>query len=330
MEFEFCANCMEDLYENNGVRCIECRKASYCNQACQKAHWKMHKNLCKLQQRVRLEDSETDQKRTNRLFDEWLKEGQKDILGQLFLGYYGWDTLKALSMAEPARRSLVCLKVDFNYNWRTFLLTDPPELIPPVRVDDAVAEQMHSMCDDAQEIMRLTFNPAGVEWACIVACVLRSDKSPTLVGIYVDHNGCVARAPFESLSENLKGITLTSKKFRKWTPLSNKNVSKQIKAIQEDDIFTLFWSYALHMRCAEPRDTSHIIKVDWEEGWGLGEIKKLKRFRVVTKEEAVAEYEEKYHGQEGFDIEFAKLQLALQHNSHEPGPNSKMRPKTWQ
>jgi hypothetical protein len=113
---------------------------------------------------------------------------------------------------------------------------------------------------------------------------------------------------------------LTSKTFDKWTSLSNKNVSKQIKAIKKDDDFTLFWGYALHMHCAEPRDSSHAIKVDWEEGWGLGEIKKLKRFRVVTKEEAMAEYEERCHGQAGFGIDSARLQLDL-HNSHDTDPS---------
>jgi hypothetical protein len=103
---------------------------------------------------------------------------------------------------------------------------------------------------------------------------------------------------------------LTSKTFDKWTSLSNKNVSKQIKAIEEDDNFTLFCSHALHVPCAEPRDSSHAIKVDLEEGWGLGEIKKLKRFRVVVKEEATA-------------LDRAETKLFLQ-NCQDTDPNSKM------
>jgi hypothetical protein len=75
--------------------------------------------------------------------------------------------------------------------------------------------------------------------------------------------------------------------------LSKNNLSKQVKAIEEDHDFTLFCGHTLHLPCAEPRDSSHIIKVDLEKGWGLGEIKKLKRFRVVTKEEAMTEYEER-------------------------------------
>jgi hypothetical protein len=45
-----------------------------------------------------------DQKRTRRCFNEWVKESQQqNITAQLFLGYFGWDTLKAMFMAEPAR-----------------------------------------------------------------------------------------------------------------------------------------------------------------------------------------------------------------------------------
>jgi hypothetical protein len=320
MKFEHCANCAVRLYENNGQRCIECQTTSYCNQVCQRAHWKFHKKVCKLSQLAKLDDLESDEKRISRWFTEWMAEGQKVILPQLFLGYFGWDTLK--SMAEPGRRSVVFLQVNFNYNFRTFLLTEPPgRIIPPVGVDDVLAELMHSKYDEAEE--RKALFPAEKEWAVVVACVRRNGKQPGLLGIFVERNHSIARAPFESLKDNFKGVTLTpKKKFRKWTTLSNKNVSKQIKAIKKDANFTLFWGHALHMLCAEPRDSSHAIKVDLEEGLGLGEIKKLKRFRVVTKEEAMAEYEERCHGQEGFDIESARLQLDLHKSHDDTDPNA--------
>jgi hypothetical protein len=32
--------------ENTLLRCTECKKAAYCNRACQKLHWKTHKSMC--------------------------------------------------------------------------------------------------------------------------------------------------------------------------------------------------------------------------------------------------------------------------------------------
>jgi hypothetical protein len=189
--------------------------------------------------------------------------------------------------------------------------------MPPVGVNDILVEEMHRMYDEAIDKARiLPDNTYSDEWAFVVVCIEFGDGRPVIQGVFVERNDSIAQATFESLSDNFKGTTLTSKTFRKWTPLSKKNISKQIKAIEEDDNFTLFWVCALHMFCAEPRDSSHVIKVDLEEGWGLGEIKKLKRFRVVTKEEAVTKYEERCHVQEGFDIDSARLQLDL-HNSHD-------------
>jgi hypothetical protein len=140
------------------------------------------------------------------------------------------------------------------------------------------------------------------------------------VPIMVARNDGVARVPFERLSDRLKRVTLTSKKFDKWIPLFDQNVSKQVKALTQDgDHFTLFCSHALHESCAEPRDSSHVIKVDLEEGWGLGEIKELKRFWVVIKEEAMADYEERYHQPNSR----AETNLFLQY-CQDTDPNSKV------
>jgi hypothetical protein len=312
MEYDCCASCMQRLYENKAQICIECKRTSYCNKACQRAHWKFHKLQCKCIQESRLVNLEmVDQKRIRHWFTKWMTEGKDSaILAQLFVGCFGWDTLKSMSTAEPTRRSFVSLKVDFNYNWRTFLLTEPPTIIASDSVDNnELLELMHKSYDEAKEKTARFLTEK--EWTLFVACVQCGDKLFRVLNFCIMRDDSTARAPLESLLDNLKGVTLTSKKFHRWTSHSNKNVSKQIKAIKEDDNFTLFWGHALHMHCAEPRDLSHAIMVDWEEGWGLGEIKKLKRFRVVTKEEAVAEYEERCRGQVGFDMESVGLQLDL-------------------
>ena len=42
-----CMNCLKEVESNEYIRCADCRVAKYCNIACQAAHWKVHKNMCK-------------------------------------------------------------------------------------------------------------------------------------------------------------------------------------------------------------------------------------------------------------------------------------------
>lgn len=43
---ETAKNCFNCYAENSLKRCINCKVARYCNQSCQKNHWKTHKMLC--------------------------------------------------------------------------------------------------------------------------------------------------------------------------------------------------------------------------------------------------------------------------------------------
>jgi hypothetical protein len=42
-----CSGCGRTDYEGHLRACSACKKAAYCSQACQKAHWKVHKPECK-------------------------------------------------------------------------------------------------------------------------------------------------------------------------------------------------------------------------------------------------------------------------------------------
>ena len=43
-----CSNCFEKFELCSLMSCESCRKAHYCSKACQKAHWKAHKEYCKI------------------------------------------------------------------------------------------------------------------------------------------------------------------------------------------------------------------------------------------------------------------------------------------
>ena len=53
-----CLNCLKEV--SASLRCSRCRTALYCSKACQKKHWKVHKNIC--------EDSNTDEDNNEKLF----------------------------------------------------------------------------------------------------------------------------------------------------------------------------------------------------------------------------------------------------------------------
>jgi hypothetical protein len=103
-----------------------------------------------------------NQKRFIRLFQEFAAKGD---LSHLFTEYFAWETLKSM---EP-RRLVVVLKVKFNYNFRTFLLTEPPTL----GTQTLCAEQINSVYDEAKEMKLSHPNSREIERAAVVAYIGR-------------------------------------------------------------------------------------------------------------------------------------------------------------
>mgnify|MGYP003497581098 CR=1 FL=1 len=74
-------------------------------------------------------------------------------------------------------------------------------------------------------------------------------------------------------------------------PLKKENITKQVGAIRDSGRFKDHVVHSLRMHSHECRSVScSTLLVHVEEGYGLGEIKSLKRFEVMKSKEATEEY----------------------------------------
>ena len=77
-------------------------------------------------------------------------------------------------------------------------------------------------------------------------------------------------------------------------PLKKENITKQVGAIRDSGCFKDHVVHSLRMHSHECRSVSRsTLLVHVEEGFGLGEIKSLKRFEVMKSKKANEEYKRK-------------------------------------
>lgn len=277
----FCGNCPAiyepgDCSKDNKrmMSCSACKDVFYCSKDCQRAHWKAHKPHCKAHFQSAQKAMEQGYKRGFHLFQKWKHRFCKALLGKMLMVHFGATTLSKMQ----EKKMFVRWDLAFDYNKRTFLPKEKPELVPIKTQDSHQAEMIRdsykrSPESDAVVVAALVCESFGVAFV------------PVGFNLPIE---AVPEVEWDYLIKIMNEMELTRQKSA-WQRLRSENIEKQLHTVRQHTyFFSSFLFHALGVQCRNAKDRrykTHIVRIDMEIGHGLGEIRSLLGFSVEPVEE---------------------------------------------
>jgi hypothetical protein len=267
-----CAYCMKARGAN--LRCAACRNAYYCSKECQRHHWKTHKPWCLTYQKNR-----EDLKREFRLLLQWRDKVKITMLQPLLLRTFTEELL----FAQPATHALV-INVKFHYSWRTFIMSDVPKAVP---VGDLPGIDWDGMNAETEHMTQ----QRGFLHYVLLKTIINREPFISIVrpGVTLEQvQGRTGLPPVESivdffLNKNRHEFVLQSKLFNaEWERRKQGNLFKQWDVVRRTSAFSNFMINLLRLGSASPMHKTHVAVIVFDYGTGLGEIKELCKFTVIT------------------------------------------------
>ena len=278
--------------------CTACKIAKYCGTTCQHAHWKQHKKNCRLVAQCRNTVKACNQKRSLRLLENWRQQAlDKQFLFLLMADHIGPELL--LQITNSSEEYVVIFDLQFDYNRRTFVPTSPPSL-SPLNAFLGLSQEMRDALRSEIQNGKRTRRTSPLEASFGIALLL---ENSTMIGSAFSFTAlfppgaCLGLSWEKSLSlldDGPTSIKLTSSKFASWDDLCNENILAQVKnglKVHDEDTYEAFLANALRVGTKKSLHKTHIVLVDLELGCQLGEIKRIKSFRIAPVAEVLSAIE---------------------------------------
>jgi len=230
---------------------------------CQLAHWKDHKVRCKLTRAGGGRMKDLMSKRKARLLQEWRDLARNGLMPLVLTSSMRRDELEQ----QPAK---VCalLQVDFDYNFKTFMPVDKPVVGP---IPDHMASVVRAKPPQPGNYVHLVVLQIGDRDAIAM---------PT--GMCPESLNYKPPGGWEGLMDVFRNVKLTSSAFDTWMPILQNNLKQQTDLFRSSEAWVEFLFAALHMNTSSPLHGSHIVIIEVELGFGLGELRSLTNFEVTA------------------------------------------------
>ena len=291
---------------NVGLRtCSACKNAWYCSVACQRSHWKSHKPRCLVTRNAKQHAKDVGQKREFSLFNQWKTHMRsRGTLQYVLLSSLGLSSL----MRMESEKQCIGLNLAFDYNRRTFLPTEKPCILP--------IELLRPDQSEAISAAYTTGFPEKKPGYFHVVTLLMVEGMP--IGAFMPMamekpDTPMTTVEWGDLMMLLRETKLSSSKFSKWYAPLNANLKTQLQgAIRESEAFQPFLVNALHIESTKSLHKTHVVVVEMDMSFGLGEIKNLVTFRVDKVADVLNGLEENsglsseaiaYHKTHSFDLD---------------------------
>jgi hypothetical protein len=255
------------------LRCGRCKNVNYCSRDCQKSDWKAHKIPCK----VIASAFGQGPKRQSRLLEEWISRSTRNVK---------WLVGKALTRDRVVQQQpgyIVVIVLDFDYNHETFL---PTKLPPPVMTRDEFPLPLEFQVPPAKE---------NNSWQIAVLCY-QDIKKFFCIGFHTNDDiaGEAEGETWEFLTDCIKAglmLTDTSSVFQKWPPIQETNINLQISPLRATPAWNTFLLAALCMNTDTPLHATHVVVIQFEFGWALGQIQRLDSYKLWAVKDLLADME---------------------------------------
>jgi len=201
-----------------------------------------------------------------------------------------------LQITDSTEEYVVIFDLHFDYNRRTFVPTGPPS-VSPLNALLGLSQEIRDAFQLEIQSGKRTQRTSPLEASFGIALLL---ENSTMIGSLFSFTSQFPTAACLSLSwEKSLGlldsgptsIKLTSSKFASWDDLCHENILAQVKnclKVHDEDTYEAFLANALRVGTKKSLHKTHIVLVDLELGCQLGEIKRLKSFRIAAVAEVLS------------------------------------------
>jgi hypothetical protein len=182
---------------------------------------------------------------------------------------------------------VVSISVAFNYNFMTYLPVVDPQVV-------AIVDLAQGVREDAQAQALLAVSKAQAFPDRMFAHVfLISDANSELksssITPHLNPPGAYQRHSREDIELLIKEeVNLNPGQLQLWQSMLEQNIKAQVNSLKLADStnWTFFLLYSLRVYSTQPRYKTHALLVDYELGFGLGQIDKVTKYKIIKLEEA--------------------------------------------
>jgi hypothetical protein len=205
--------------------------------------------------------------------------------------HYGIAQLKRIQKDQL----VIYMSVDFNYNQRTFLPTEPPDLLAPSDLQELNPTLAQAGRDQYASCLQRV---ANLKDACVFVVLLNFKGIFSIMPNLITDVSKVriqgassGGGTWNDIVQDLFGaVPLQSSVFDSWLPLQQQNIKQQLNAlVRNSPHYQPFLVNALHILTTKPQHKTHIVMIKLSMGMGLGQIDKLTEFQVWTVEKVKKE-----------------------------------------
>ena len=200
-----------------------------------------------------------------------------------------WIVAKALTKEQTLEQPspyFILLDVTFDYNWETFVPTKLPPAV--VRKNDFPFTDMPNIPSKAGEYkLTALINFEGMFNARIVT-IQQSEIDECVQ----NNTWFAADDSWDTLRDSIQAdCRLNSSLFARFPEIQQGNINKQVDAILSSEPYKTFLPCALHMQTTRPLHLTHVVVIQFNFGYGLGEIKNLVNYKVMPVKELLDDME---------------------------------------
>jgi tetratricopeptide (TPR) repeat protein len=273
--FVNCQNCMT-LIKTLRV-CSKCKNAYYCSRKCQLQHFSQHKPTCDRNKRAK--DVYAGRGLPSDLFGVWRRRAD------ICIGLFATHAMTKKQFMEQPPSFVVSISVAFNYNFMTYLPEVDPRVVAIVDLDQNVRANVESQ-------ISLAVSKAQAHAENMFAHVfLITDANSEMSSVmpHLNAPGAYQRYPREDIELLIREeVNLNPGQLQLWRPVFEQNMKAQLNALKMADStnWTFFLLNSLRVYSTQPRYKTHALLVDYDLGFGLGQIDRVTKYKVVKLEEA--------------------------------------------
>jgi hypothetical protein len=279
-----CQNCLNNI-SKNPMTCSRCKSVTYCCRDCQITHWKIHKPEC--QKRVQVENRINDLNigKQMELLGEWKRRAQSALhmIVRRMLSRNNFETQPPQVVTQ--------LRVAWNYNLLSFFPVEEPSVVAVTDLLEINGMHIQSMIQESY--IKIRANKF-------------QDKSAKAHFLLTQYDGVMSVTPMSILpimkrySWDEILVLLHDIQFKPpmfvdpWGTIRQLTLKSQIQGMQQalQPQWTDFLHNIFYLRSTAPRHKTHGIVIRFDFDFGLGKVKSLKDYKVMTLEELRAKARE--------------------------------------
>jgi len=268
-----CQQCFKTAGE--GVKlllCAKCQTVHYCSRECQVLHWKKHKSTCKNNSASHALAVEHGMSNEHELLEQWKTESAYVMV------LASASVLTMSQMKEQPPSFVTVMDVNFNFNLKTFLFTKKPSTVsirdlPENFIKTGIYQQMKK-----DEDWR---SGGGHDGNCLHYALLLCNSMASIKPLVFP----IRSRPWDDCVNLSKQIALKSRLFEKWAVPFQVNWNSQLQVLRRTEEYTGFLYNAFHVLSKTPRHKTHAIVIDFEFGFGLGQVGALNSYEALPLED---------------------------------------------